>query len=1086
MPDQNFAYPFDPTGTASSNFIEHEQHVISPPDYTDFYFVVPTVGPFFRENLLIKHYPSGQVLVEGVDYVLAYRFVSASRATAKALYGAISIMSYELSGALEISYQTLGGDYTIDDVTLAQKLADTTVNPRITTWEQITELPQQFPVIDHEWDLVDLVGASDLQDAIDRVTDAIYDAADGGGGSGGGHTTNFSNPHNVTKAQVGLSEVQNYPIASELNASDESNNLTYMTPRRTHQAIVGSIGVLFDDHVADQTNPHRVTKAQVGLGNVENHALATPEAATEGISNELSMTPYLVRLAINGRVNDVIDDRFAALAGHVEDRDNPHQVTKAQVGLGNVDDYAMASLAEAESGGLNTRFMSPQRTSQAIAAQALAPLTAHANDQTNPHQVTKDQVGLSDVVNQPMASSAEAEEGTATDRYVSPRDVSLRLDKVLDDHIAKDSDRLGGLSLGEVTDTVLTPVAQTFADYDVRLGAIPDDVLGQVEALYSPRLDTHGDRITIVEDAVSNFGADVDTTIATALQVHTDRTDNPHQVTKDQVNLGSVENLRLATDAEATAGTSHNAYMTPLRTKEAINALSGDAVTTHTSDTDNPHNVTKFQVGLGDVENYTLASKSEAEVGSMSNRYMSPLRTKEAIDALIGNDFNSHAADQTNPHAVTKAQVGLGSVEDYGIASTVEATDATSNLAYMTPLRTKEAIDSIVANAFTAHAADQENPHGVTKTHVGLGDVLNYGVADEVDALLGTSNAKYMTPVRTQQAIDNRVGTAFNDHAANQNNPHNVTLSQLGGMAETDIVAALLGKLDATATAANSELLSGFTLAQITNDIAAETLGRIDVQAVIPGQTGGTEVWQEVGLRTFSLSEWGELTTAVGNTPFSFIATVDSNSFGTEDPYTAIVTVAPGRTSGAWKITETQVSGRTQRLFGISVDPTLREVRLWRRLPPDTGTMSITKLTVSNTFVFYAGPTQETRPFPAPATEGTPSIVDMSDSLDALVEELNTWVASFDQPIVNYVLNDPTSSGLTEQDLQDNTTTSLSAGNFNVDVDLDVVAGAATVESIRIQSGSIDVSSAQGERAFGHSEALSNYDGTVVITVTLS
>ena len=46
------------------------------------------------------------------------------------------------------------------------------------------------------------------------------------------------------------------------------------------------------------------------------------------------------------------------------------------------------------------------------------------------------------------------------------------------------------------------------------------------------------------------------------------------------------------------------------------------------------------------------------------------------------------------------------------------------------------------------------NPHGTTKANVGLGSVLNYGISTQAEAQTGTSNAKYMTPLRTKQAID--------------------------------------------------------------------------------------------------------------------------------------------------------------------------------------------------------------------------------------------------------------------------------------------------------------------------------------------
>lgn len=45
------------------------------------------------------------------------------------------------------------------------------------------------------------------------------------------------------------------------------------------------------------------------------------------------------------------------------------------------------------------------------------------------------------------------------------------------------------------------------------------------------------------------------------------------------------------------------------------------------------------------------------------------------------------------------------------------------------------------------------NPHGTDKTDVGLGSVENFGVATQAEAQAGTAANKYMTPQRTAQAI---------------------------------------------------------------------------------------------------------------------------------------------------------------------------------------------------------------------------------------------------------------------------------------------------------------------------------------------
>lgn len=52
------------------------------------------------------------------------------------------------------------------------------------------------------------------------------------------------------------------------------------------------------------------------------------------------------------------------------------------------------------------------------------------------------------------------------------------------------------------------------------------------------------------------------------------------------------------------------------------------------------------------------------------------------------------------------------------------------------------------------HTSLTNNPHEVTKAQVGLGSVLNYGVASEAQAKAGTANNLYMTPLRTAQAIE--------------------------------------------------------------------------------------------------------------------------------------------------------------------------------------------------------------------------------------------------------------------------------------------------------------------------------------------
>jgi hypothetical protein len=109
-----------------------------------------------------------------------------------------------LAGVVQLQYQTLGGIWTIDQQEIATILADAVYNPRVTTWEQVTYQPITFPVIDHDWDLVDLVGMSEVVNAVNAVQTAILQQASTGITA---HLVNYNNPHQTTAAQTGAPTV---------------------------------------------------------------------------------------------------------------------------------------------------------------------------------------------------------------------------------------------------------------------------------------------------------------------------------------------------------------------------------------------------------------------------------------------------------------------------------------------------------------------------------------------------------------------------------------------------------------------------------------------------------------------------------------------------------------------------------------------------------------------------------------------------------------------------------------------------------------------------------------------------------------
>lgn len=546
-----YAYPFDGNGTSPDNLVTGEQQILTPPNYTDFYFIIPDFAPFYQDGLVVTHQPSGTVLTEGVDYHLTHQFNDATLETAKAVYGSITILDKTLAGVLELDYQTIGGLWTLDETAIIDILTNTTLNPRITTWEQVAGLPEAFPPIDHVWNTDDLVGMSEVVDAISAIAIQLGGSED----PGESHLSRTDNPHSVTKNQVGLGNVQNYLVANLTQAQEGTANNAYMTPLRTMD-LIAALGLNnVGSHISRVDNPHGVSKAQVGLGSVENYGIATASNAVGGVDNASYMTPLRTREAIDNVVGN-------SLNSHVINNSNPHGVTKTQVGLSNVENYGIATDIEAIDGIDNNSYMTPLRTKQAIDAQVSTDVGSHANDTSNPHEVTKAQVGLSNLENYPVSTEVQARAGTFNNVYMTP----LR-------------------------------TAQA------------------IESL-----------------ATASIGG------------HTSDNDNPHDVTATQVGLGNVSNFPIATQNQAEAGISNGTYMTPLRTAQAIAELATGGIDSHVNNVNNPHSVTKGQIGLGQVENNPVATKIEAE-GQLSNTtYMTPLRTSESIDVTMGELLNTFVA----------------------------------------------------------------------------------------------------------------------------------------------------------------------------------------------------------------------------------------------------------------------------------------------------------------------------------------------------------------------------------------------------------------------------------------------------------
>lgn len=144
------------------------------------------------------------------------------------------------------------------------------------------------------------VPAQQLPSFVDDVLEGKYISA-----------TVFKNPQNQNytpesgKIYMDVTDTNNkgsYRWTGSQYSKVESGGLVLGTTSST--AFRGDYGLVAYQHTSATNNPHNVTKARVGLGNVPNHAYATTSVANAGTSVSGFMNPKLTKDAVDSWVGD--------------------------------------------------------------------------------------------------------------------------------------------------------------------------------------------------------------------------------------------------------------------------------------------------------------------------------------------------------------------------------------------------------------------------------------------------------------------------------------------------------------------------------------------------------------------------------------------------------------------------------------------------------------------------------------------------------------------------------------------------------------------------------------------------------------
>jgi hypothetical protein len=214
-----------------------------------------------------------------------------------------------------------------------------------------------------------------------------------------------------------------------------------------------------------------------------------------------------------------------------------------------------------------------------------------------------------------------------------------------------------------------------------------------------------------------------------------------------------------------------NYFWEVLSAKQDASTAATDAdLAAHTGSTNNPHAVTKAQVGLGGVDNTADLDKPVSTAQAQTNAaLLAAIGTKQdASTAATDAELAAHTGSTNNPHAVTKAQVGLGSVNNTADADKpISTAQALTNSALQEAIGTNAQqintvsgrVDQVesdlggVSNDLSGHMNDYENPHGVYPEQIGLGNVDNTSDYDKpISAAQALTNAALQSALSSVQS----------------------------------------------------------------------------------------------------------------------------------------------------------------------------------------------------------------------------------------------------------------------------------------------------------------------------------------------
>ena len=419
------------------------------------------------------------------------------------------------------------------------------------------------------------------------------------------------------------------------------------------------------------------------------------------------------------------------LNNHIGNTDNPHSVTKTQVGLGNVDNTSDA----------DKPISTAQQTALDLKVNKDGDKVLSENDFTDALKAKLNEKKVKDIVGDDANNELDI---TYSDGSTS----SISLSGLLEDAYAKS----GTFSM---TNKKISIDVSDGASFDIDMSVLTDEMNDKVDKVTGKGLTTN-DLTNALKDAIE---------LKKVKDVVGD-------VANDKINVNYTDGSSTAInlDDNVIESGTFNLTAKTLTLKDSDNnnitidfASLINKIDTHANDKNNPHEVDKSDIGLGNVDNTSDSAKpiSTAQQTALNNKV-----DKASGKGLSTNDLTDTLKTRLNNDKVTDVLDTNGD----GKKLTIKYLDASDKIITLSTsgggdpvvsgywddanyeLELKLASGAVkvtdmsdIKTKINAHSSSTSNPHNVTKAQVGLGNVDN------------TSDANKPVSTAQQTALNNKV-----------------------------------------------------------------------------------------------------------------------------------------------------------------------------------------------------------------------------------------------------------------------------------------------------------------------------------------